>query len=128
MIQLGTLIDFIRGVDVTTPIYRTIAPLEVSFPVCTMTLNSSDVQQDLNGDINIETLYISLNCFGNSPSESDTLTDTIANKLATHKGTTGVYTISGFYLESRKSIDYADETSGKLVYGNQLDYRMTVKK
>lgn len=128
MILLSQLIDFIRGAAIATPIYRTIAPLDVDFPVCTMTLNNTDVQQDLNGDINIETLYVSINCFGLSPASADDLQTEITDRLKTLDGASTIYTISGFYLESRKSIDYADETTGKLVYGNQLDYRITVKK
>lgn len=125
MILISELINFI---NIATPIYRTIAPLEIAFPVVTMTLDNTDVQQCLDGDVKIENLNISLNCFGATPASADTLQTTLTDKLATHKGTQGQYTITGFYLLNRKSIDYADETTGKLVFGNQLQYRLTVKK
>jgi len=128
MIKISTLIDFIRGGVVATNIYRTIAPLEVVFPVITVTLNSSNVGKALGGDIKIESLMISINFFASTPTAVDSLTEIITERLSTLTGVTGDYSIAGFYLQGRKSIDYTDETTGKLVYGNSIDYNVTVKK
>lgn len=128
MILISELISFIRGNDITQTIYRTISPLDTNFPVCTLTLNDSVIQQTLpDGDIGIEVMQISINCFGLNPGSADALQTTIYNKLKSLKGTAGSYSISGFYLQSRKSVDYTDDTTGKLVYGNQLVFKVTVK-
>ncbi len=128
MISLSSIINVIRSNVIATPIYRTVAPLDVAFPVVTISLDGSTVDKALNGDIKIESLQISVNVFGLSPASVDTLSDTITDRLMTLTGTTGSYTISGFYLQNRKSGDYADQTSNKLVYGNIYEYKMTVKK
>lgn len=128
MIQLGQLIDFIRGEAITTPIYRTIAPLDVAFPAITTSINNTTVSSGLEGDIQVESLQISINIFHSSPAGVDTLSDTITDRLLSLKGTTAPYTITGFYLTSRKTIDYTDETTGKLVYGNSYDFKLTVQK
>lgn len=132
MIKLSQLIDFISNggtTDIDVPIYRTICPLEVDFPAITFTHSDSEILTDINGDINIEKLTIEINSFATTADAADALTSEIFLKLKTLKGDIDTaFRISSFLLNNRKSIDYTDEITNKLVYGNQLQYRVICKK